>query len=80
MRVRKPKREGQEIVFVVAEDSLPLSHPARLLWTALGDFDLSAFTVDAEAVDHTAFVASTTRMMLLCGATPCRRRRARPAD
>lgn len=48
VRVREPKREGQEIVFVVAEDSLPLSHPARLLWTALGDFDLSAFVDDAK--------------------------------
>lgn len=54
VRIREPKREGQEIVFVVAEDSLPLSHPARLLWTALGDFNLSAFVVDNKAVAHTA--------------------------
>lgn len=69
VRVREPKREGQEIVFVVAEDSLPLSHPARLLWTALGDFDLSAFVVDAKAVAHTAGrrVYSPRMMLTLWG-------------
>jgi hypothetical protein len=56
-------------VFVVAEDSLPLSHPARLLWTALGDFDLSAFVVDAKAVAHTAGrrVYSPRMMLTLWG-------------
>ena len=69
VRVREPKREGQEIVFVVAEDSLPLSHPARLLWTAFGDFDLSAFVDDAKAVDHTAGrrVYSPRMMLTLWG-------------
>lgn len=54
---------------MVAEDSLPLSHPARLLWTALGDFDLSAFVVDAKAVDHTAGrrVYSPRMMLTLWG-------------
>lgn len=54
---------------MMAEDSLPLSHPARLLWTALGDFDRSAFVVDAKAVDHTAGrrVYSTRMILTLWG-------------
>src|SRR5262249_5399710 len=34
----------------IAEDTLPPEHPARLLWTALGDFDLSAFVDEPKAV------------------------------
>lgn len=51
IRIREPKREGQELVFIVAEDSLPPEHLARVLWTALGDFDLSAFVEDAKAIE-----------------------------
>lgn len=69
VRVREPLRDGQTFAFTVAEDSLPLSHPARLLWTALGDFDLSAFIVDARAVAQTAGrrVYSPRMMLTLWG-------------
>lgn len=65
VRLREPKREGQEVVFVIAEDSLAPDHPARLLWTALGRFDLSAFTVDAKAVEgHVGRSVTSPRMLL----------------
>lgn len=68
-RVREPQRIGQEILFVIAEDSLPPDHPARLLWTALGDFDLTGFTDTAKAVDGQAGrrVYSPRMMLTLWG-------------
>jgi transposase len=68
-RVREPVRDGREFVFVVAEDSLPPDHPARLLWTALGDFDLSAFIGTTKAVVGTAGrrVYSPRMMLTLWG-------------
>jgi transposase len=65
VRIREPKREGQEVVFVVAEDSLPPEHPARLLWTALGDFDLSGFADEAKAVEGRAGRAVYSPRMML---------------
>lgn len=65
VRFREPKREGQEVVFVVAEDSLPPEHPARLLWTALGDFDLSGFADEAKAVEGRAGRAVYSPRMML---------------
>jgi transposase len=69
VRIREPRREGQELVFVLAEDSLPSTHPARILWTALGDFDLSAFVEDAKAVEGTVGrrVYSPRMMLTLWG-------------
>ena len=49
VRVREPRREGQEVVTRIGEDSLPLEHPARLLWEVLGLLDLGAFTAGAKA-------------------------------
>lgn len=64
-RIREPKREGLEVTFVVAEDSLPPEHPARLLWTALGDFDLSGFVDEAKAVQGRAGRATYSPRMML---------------
>jgi transposase len=52
VRVREPLRGGQEVTFVLAEDSLPPTHLARILWTALGQFDLSPFLDDAKATEN----------------------------
>ena len=50
---------------MVAEDSLAPEHPARLLWTMLGDFDLSGFADEAKAVEGRAGRAvHSPRMML----------------
>lgn len=65
VRIREPKREGQEVVFVVSEDSLAPEHPARLLWTALGDFDLSGFADEAKAVEGRAGRAVYSPRMML---------------
>lgn len=65
VRIREPKREGQEVTIVVAEDSLPPEHPARLLWTAFGDFDLSGFADEAKAVEGRAGRAVYSPRMML---------------
>jgi transposase len=69
VRIREPKREGQEVVFVIAEDSLPPEHPARLLWTALGTFDLAGFSDENKAIQGTAGrrVYSARMMLTLWG-------------
>ena len=49
-RVREPSRHGQVVSFTLTDDSLPEDHPARLLWTLLGECDLRPFYRDAKAV------------------------------
>lgn len=49
-RTREPNRLGQTFVFSLEEDSLPLSHPARLFWEVFGTVDLTAFTATNTAV------------------------------
>jgi transposase len=51
VRIREPRREGQKIEFEIRDDSLPLTHPARLIWEALGLLDLSPFMAGAKAVE-----------------------------
>lgn len=48
--VREPQRLQSVIVFEVPEDALPVTHPARVLWTVLGGFDLSAFSAEVTSV------------------------------
>src|ERR1700761_7941806 len=69
VRVKEPQRTGQEVRFVLAEDSLAPDHPARLLWTALGNFDLSGFTDGAKAIEGTVgrSVYSPRMMLTLWG-------------
>jgi hypothetical protein len=64
-RVREPRREGQQVVTRISEDSLPLEHPARLLWEVFGMLDLSAFTAGAKAVQGVAGGSLKSRRMLL---------------
>ncbi len=65
VRVREPLRDGREFVVKIGEDSLPPEHPARLLWTALGHFDLTGFVEDARSVEaHAGRDVYSPRMML----------------
>ena len=48
--IREPQRLQSVIVFEVPEDALPADHPARVLWTVLGGFDLSAFSAEVTSV------------------------------
>ena len=65
VRVREPRREGQEVVTRISEDSLPREHPARLLWEVFGLLDLGAFTAGAKARQGTAGGSLKSRRMLL---------------
>lgn len=65
VRVREPRRDGQQIVVKMSEDSLPLEHPARLLWEVLGRLDLSAFVAQAKAVEGARGGSLKSRRMLL---------------
>jgi transposase len=65
VRVREPRREGQQIVFEIRDDSIPLEHPARLLWEVLGRVDLSAFVAQAKAVEGGRGGSIKSRRMLL---------------
>jgi transposase len=53
-RVREPQRNGQIVTclvsFSLTEDLLPPDHPARLLWTLLGQAELHAFYAAAKSV------------------------------
>ena len=65
VRVREPLRDGREFVVKIGEDSLPPDHPARLLWIALGHFDLRGFVEDARSVEaHAGRDVYSPRMML----------------
>ena len=53
------------MTFEVPEDALPPEHPARVLWTVLGSFDLSAFSAHVTSVRGEAGrPQSSPRMML----------------
>lgn len=63
-RVREPQRDGQ-VVWRVTEDSLPLSHPARVLWEVSGTLDLSAFVARSKSVEGRAGRRNHSVRMLL---------------
>ena len=65
VRVREPRRDGQRIVFEIRDDSIPVEHPARLLWEVLGRVDLSAFVAQAKAVQGGPGGSLKSRRMLL---------------
>lgn len=65
VRIREPRREGQKIALEIRNDSLPLTHPARLIWEVLGLLDLSAFMAEAKAVEGRAGGALKSRRLLL---------------
>src|SRR5262245_11121867 len=53
-KVREPQRAQAAFRFEMPEDLLPPEHPARLLWTVLGTFDLSPFLADVRSAEHAA--------------------------
>lgn len=53
-RTVEPHRRQGVIRFEMPEDTLPVGHPARVLWDVVGTLDVSAFLRDAKAVDGTA--------------------------
>lgn len=50
-RVTEPERRQATIRFEMPDDALDAEHPARVLWQALGNLDLSAFLEDARSVE-----------------------------
>jgi transposase len=50
-KVREPQRAQAAFRFEMPEDLLPPEHPARLLWTVLGTFDLSPFLADVRSAE-----------------------------
>jgi transposase len=44
VRTLEPQRSGQTIAWILSEDSLPFSHPARIFWEVFGTVNLSPFT------------------------------------
>lgn len=65
VRVREPRRDGQQIVIKISDDSLPIEHPARMLWEVFGRLDLSAFLAGAKAVEGSRGGSLKSRRMLL---------------
>lgn len=65
VRVREPRRDGQQIVIKISDDSLAIQHPARMLWELFGRLDLSAFLAGAKAVEGSRGGALKSRRMLL---------------
>lgn len=65
-RVREPLRRGQRISFRLTEDALPPDHPARRLWTLLGEFDLQPFYAKAKAVKGVAGRTLRSARVKLC--------------
>lgn len=65
VRTREPVREQARMVFEVPEDALPSEHPARVLWNVVQKLDLSAFTVEAKAVEGRQGRNILSRQMLL---------------
>lgn len=52
-RVAEPQRRQGVIRFEMPEDTLPATHPARVLWDVIGTLDLSGFVTEVKAVDGT---------------------------
>lgn len=52
-RVAEPQRKQAVIRFEMPEDTLPVTHPARVLWDVVGTLDLTKFLRSAKAVEGT---------------------------
>jgi transposase len=63
--VREPQRAQSVMTFEVPEDALPPTHPARVLWTILGGFDLSAFSAQITSVKGEAGRPQLSPRMML---------------
>jgi transposase len=53
-KVREPQRAQATFRFEIPEDAIPPEHPARVLWTVVGTFDLSAFLADVRSAENAA--------------------------
>lgn len=51
-KVREPQRAQAAFRFEVPEDAIAPEHPARVLWTVLGSFDLSPFLADVRSAQN----------------------------
>jgi transposase len=49
VKIREPRRDGQRIVFILTENTLPPEHPARLFWEIFGGADLRPFTAGSSS-------------------------------
>lgn len=65
VRIREPQRAGQEVTFQLWDDSLPPSHPARLIWEVLGRMNLDAFVCGFRVQPDHAGRSLLSRRMLL---------------
>lgn len=64
-RVTQPQRRQAVIRFEMPEDTLALSHPARVLWDVVGTLDLTAFLSGAKAVVGAAGRPTLSPRMIL---------------
>lgn len=64
-RVSEPERRQGVIRFEMPDDVLEPEHPARVLWQALGNLDLSAFLDKAKAVEGAAGRPTHSPRMML---------------
>ena len=64
-RTVEPERRQAVIRFEMPEDTLPLEHRARVLWSVTGELDLSGFTRHAKAVEGRAGRPTFSPRMLM---------------
>lgn len=64
-RTTEPMRTQGVIRFEMPDDELPLEHPARVLWAAIGKLDVGAFLSEARAVEGRAGRPTHSPRMLL---------------
>jgi transposase len=64
-RIEEPQRRQGEMRFEYPEDTLALSHPARVIWNVLGKLDLTAFSQGCESVEGAAGRSLKSPRMLL---------------
>lgn len=50
VRTLEPQRSGQQLIWILSDDSLPPSHPARIFWEVFGTVNLSPFTASTSSV------------------------------
>lgn len=65
VRTVEPERRQGVIRFELPEDTLPVTHRARVLWSVTGELELSGFTRHAKAIEGRAGRPSLSPRMLL---------------
>lgn len=64
-RIEEPRRAQGEMRFECPEDALEPAHPARVIWTLLGNLDLGGFSKGCEAIEGAAGRSLKSPRMLL---------------